>query len=49
MHFSATLQTIERMPENTFDEIMDKYVEMNVAHPFWKAMDEALVSGLISC
>ena len=22
------------MPENTFDEIMDKYVEMNVAHPF---------------
>ena len=34
MHFSATLQTIERMPENTFDEIMDKYVEMDVAHPF---------------
>ncbi len=29
-----TLQTIELMPENTFDEIMDKYVEMNVAHPF---------------
>uniref|UniRef100_UPI00325FDDBC protein adenylyltransferase Fic n=1 Tax=uncultured Alloprevotella sp. TaxID=1283315 RepID=UPI00325FDDBC len=34
MHFPATLQTIERMPENTFEEIMDKYVEMNVAHPF---------------
>ena len=34
MHFSDTLQTIERMPETTFDEIMDKYVEMNVAHPF---------------
>lgn len=33
-HFPATLQTIERMPETTFDEIMDKYVEMNVAHPF---------------
>ena len=31
---SETLQTIERMPETTFDEIMDKYVEMNVAHPF---------------
>lgn len=30
----ATLETIERMPENTFDEIVDKYVEMNVAHPF---------------
>lgn len=31
---SQTLLTIERMPETTFDEIMDKYVEMNVAHPF---------------
>jgi len=29
-----TLKTIEQMPENTFDEIADKYVEMNVAHPF---------------
>ena len=34
MHFPATLQMIERMPQNTFDEIMDKYIEMNVAHPF---------------
>ena len=34
MRFPATLQTIERMPETTFNEIMDKYVEMNVAHPF---------------
>ncbi len=34
MHFPGTLQMIERMPETTFDEIMDKYVEMNVAHPF---------------
>jgi cell filamentation protein len=29
-----TLKTIERMPESAFDEIADKYVEMNVAHPF---------------
>lgn len=29
-----TLKTIENMPENSFDEIIDKYVEMNVAHPF---------------
>jgi cell filamentation protein len=29
-----SLKTIERMLENTFDEIADKYVEMNVAHPF---------------
>ena len=30
----GTLKTIEEMPESTFDEITDKYVEMNVAHPF---------------
>ena len=30
MHFPETLQTIERMPKTTFDEIMDKYVEMKI-------------------
>jgi len=34
LHFASTLPLIERMPETTFDEIMEKYVEMNVAHPF---------------
>ena len=29
-----TLSTIEHMPETTFEEIADKYVEMNIAHPF---------------
>ncbi|MCR5688938.1 MAG: Fic family protein, partial [Clostridiales bacterium] len=29
-----TIASIERMPENTFDEIVKKYVEMNIAHPF---------------
>jgi cell filamentation protein len=29
-----TLNQIELMPENTFDEIIDKYIEMNIAHPF---------------
>ncbi|MDD3875972.1 MAG: Fic family protein [Bacteroidales bacterium] len=29
-----TLKHIETMPENTFDEIADKYIEMNIAHPF---------------
>ncbi|MDR0309005.1 MAG: Fic family protein [Coriobacteriales bacterium] len=29
-----SLRNVEAMPENTFDEIADKYVEMNVAHPF---------------
>jgi cell filamentation protein len=33
-YFNTTLPVIERMPETTFDEIVDKYVEMNVAHPF---------------
>jgi cell filamentation protein len=34
-HFlCGTLRQIEQMPENTFEEIVDKYVEMNVAHPF---------------
>lgn len=30
----ATLKQIDAMPENTFDDIVAKYVEMNVAHPF---------------
>ena len=30
----AVLEAIDKMPETTFDEIVDKYVEMNVAHPF---------------
>jgi cell filamentation protein len=34
-HFLGdTLKQIEAMPENTFDEIVNKYVEMNIAHPF---------------
>ncbi len=33
-YLEDALQTIDRMPENTFEEIVDKYVEMNVAHPF---------------
>lgn len=33
-YLHANLKTIEKMPESTFDEIVDKYVEMNVAHPF---------------
>lgn len=34
MYLAAALQSIERMPQSTFDEIIEKYVEMNVAHPF---------------
>ena len=34
MYLEAALATIEKMPQATFDEIIEKYVEMNVAHPF---------------
>ena len=34
MYLDVALQNIEKMPQSTFDEIIEKYVEMNVAHPF---------------
>ena len=34
MYLSTALENIEKMPQGTFDEIVEKYVEMNVAHPF---------------
>ena len=34
MYLGAALESIERMPQKTFDEIVEKYVEMNIAHPF---------------
>lgn len=34
MFLDAILPVIEKMPENTFEEIIAKYVEMNIAHPF---------------
>ena len=34
MYLDAALKNIEKMPQNTFDEIVEKYVEMNIAHPF---------------
>lgn len=34
MYLHAALESIEKMPQSTFEEIVEKYVEMNVAHPF---------------
>lgn len=34
MYLEAALKNIDNMPQSTFDEIIEKYVEMNVAHPF---------------
>lgn len=34
MYLVAALKNIDNMPQSTFDEIIEKYVEMNIAHPF---------------
>jgi len=34
MYLQAALDNIDKMPQSTFDEIIEKYVEMNIAHPF---------------
>lgn len=34
MYLNAALENIDKMPQSTFDEIVEKYVEMNIAHPF---------------
>ncbi|WP_455720561.1 protein adenylyltransferase Fic [Agathobacter sp.] len=34
MYLQPAIENIEKMPQSTFDEIIEKYVEMNIAHPF---------------
>lgn len=34
MYLQAAIENIEKMPQSTYDEIIEKYVEMNAAHPF---------------
>ncbi len=34
VYLKTSLENIEKMPQSTFDEIIEKYVEMNIAHPF---------------
>ena len=34
MYLEASLDNITKMPQSTFDEIIEKYVEVNIAHPF---------------
>lgn len=34
MYLTLALKNIDKMPQSTFDEIIEKYVEMNIAHPF---------------
>ena len=52
-----TLKQIEAMPETTFDEIVEKYIEMNIAHPFMEGngrsmrvwLDLMLKKGIKKC
>ena len=34
MYLQAAIENVEKMPQSTFDEIIEKYVEMNIVHPF---------------
>lgn len=40
-YLNQTLSDIEKMPEQDFDQIVDKYIEMNVAHPFMEGNGRA--------
>lgn len=54
LYLREALKGVERMPQSTFDEIVEKYVEMNVAHPFREGngrsgriwLDQTLKAGL---
>ena len=41
MYLAQSLKHIDKMPQSTFDEIVEKYVEMNIAHPFREGNDRA--------
>lgn len=41
MYLQAALENVEKMPQSTFDEIIEKYVEMNIAHPFREGNDHS--------
>jgi cell filamentation protein len=41
LYLKAALEQIDAMPQGNFDQIIEKYVEMNVAHPFWEGNGRA--------
>ena len=41
MYLQAALENIDKMPQSNFDEIIEKYVEMNIAHPFREGNDRS--------
>lgn len=42
LYLKEALNKVEQMPENTFEEIVAKYVEMNIAHPFMEGNGRAM-------
>ena len=46
MYLEAAIANIEKMPQSTYDEIIEKYVEMNIAHPFREGNGRATRIGL---
>lgn len=57
LHLPSILNDIDKMPENTIEQIVDKYVEMNIAHPFMEGngratriwLDQILIRSLKKC
>lgn len=57
LYLPSILNDIDKMPENTIEQIMDKYVEMNIAHPFMEGngratriwLDQILIRSLKKC
>ena len=57
MYLEDNLKTVSKMPENTFEEIIEKYVEMNIMHPFYEGngratriwLDQMLIKSLGMC
>ena len=57
MYLEDNLKTVSKMPENTFEEIIEKYVEMNIMHPFYEGngrttriwLDQMLIKRLGMC
>ena len=57
MYLGDNLKTVSKMPENNFEEIVEKYVEMNIMHPFYEGngratriwLDQMLIKRLGMC
>ena len=57
MYLENNLKTVSKMPENNFEEIIEKYVEMNIMHPFYEGngratriwLDQMLIRSLGMC